>query len=110
MPSSVREGTRPSAAWMRVYSSAVMLCWASNSGVTATGSGTSAEEAGVITIASIVARDAHSEGLRRGVESQGPFADAAFGVQLRDNVLAALRFSWRARLACSAQDKGCAIL
>ena len=37
-----------------------MLCWASNSGVTETGSGTTAEEAVVITIASIVARYSHS--------------------------------------------------
>ena len=59
MPSSVSEGTRPSAARMRSYSSAVMLCWASNCGVTATGSGTTAEEAVVITVASIVARDSH---------------------------------------------------
>ena len=56
MPSSVRDGTRPSAARMRVYSSAVMLCEASNCGVTATGSGTTTEEAVVITIAFIVAR------------------------------------------------------
>ena len=41
---------------MRLYSSAVMLCWASNCGVTATGEGTTAEEAGFITVASIVAR------------------------------------------------------
>ena len=56
MPSSVREGTRPSAAKMRLYSSAVMLCWANNCGVTATGEGIAcAEEAVVITDASIVA-------------------------------------------------------
>ena len=45
---------------MRSYSSAVMLCWASNCGVTATGSGTTAEEAVVITVASIVARDSRA--------------------------------------------------
>src|SRR6185437_9818898 len=39
MPSSVREGVRPSAARMRSYSSAVMPCWARSSGVTATGGG-----------------------------------------------------------------------
>ena len=33
-----------------------MLCWASNCGVTATGEGTTAEEAVVITVAFIVAR------------------------------------------------------
>src|ERR1035437_479818 len=60
MPSSVREGTRPSADRMRLYSSDVMACWANNSGVTATGSGMTAEEAVVITIASIVARHSHS--------------------------------------------------
>src|ERR1700677_4531587 len=56
MPSSVSEGTRPRAARMRSYSCAVMLCAASNCGVTATGEGTTAEEAEVITVASIVAR------------------------------------------------------
>src|SRR6266700_5329860 len=60
MPSSVRDGTRPRAFRMRWYSSAVMLCWASNSGVTATGSGTEAEEAVVITVTSIVAWHSHS--------------------------------------------------
>src|SRR5579863_9775010 len=65
MPSSVSEGTRPSASRMRPYSSAVMLCEASNCGVTRTGSGTTcAEEAGVITVALIVA--CH---LRRGWRS-----------------------------------------
>src|SRR5580658_6817557 len=42
---------------MRLYSSAVMLCCASSCGVTKVGSGTTcAEEAVVITVASIVAR------------------------------------------------------
>jgi hypothetical protein len=40
---------------MRSYSSAVMLCWASNCGVTVVGSGTTAEELLVIVDASIVA-------------------------------------------------------
>jgi hypothetical protein len=44
---------------MRLYSSAVMLCWASNAGVISTGSGTTAEDAVVITIALIVARLSH---------------------------------------------------
>src|SRR6185503_8585040 len=56
MPSSVRDGTRQSASRIRLYSSAVILCWASNCGVMETGSGTAAEEAVVITITSIVAR------------------------------------------------------
>src|SRR3974377_1781933 len=56
MPSSVRDGTRPRAARIRSYSSAVMLCWASNCGVTETGSGTTAEETFVIAVNSIVAR------------------------------------------------------
>src|ERR1035441_2492973 len=60
MPSSVREGTRPSADRMRLYSSGVMACCANNSGVTAAGSGMTAEEAIVITIASIVARHSQS--------------------------------------------------
>src|SRR5579862_8658577 len=55
MPSSVREGVRPRAASMRSYSSAVMLCWASNCGVMVVGSGTTAEDAVVITVAFIVA-------------------------------------------------------
>src|ERR1700734_4151546 len=55
MPSSVREGVRPRAARMRSYSGAVMLCWASNCGVMVIGSGTTAEDAVVITVASIVA-------------------------------------------------------
>ena len=46
---------------MRLYSSAVMLCWASNCGVTATGEGTGADEAMFITVASIVARHSHSQ-------------------------------------------------
>src|SRR5580658_1783087 len=40
---------------MRSYSSAVMLCAASTCGVTATGEGTTAEEAEVITVIFIVA-------------------------------------------------------
>src|ERR1035441_7166611 len=64
MPISVRDGTRPRAARMRLYSSAVILCWASSSGVTATGSGTTAEEAVVITIASIVAWQSHRGGFK----------------------------------------------
>src|ERR1035441_8403637 len=59
MPSSVSEGTRPRAARMRLYSFAVMPCVESNCGVTATGEGTTAEEALVITDASIVAWDSH---------------------------------------------------
>ncbi len=55
---------RPRALSIRSYSSGVMLCLDSSSGVTVTGSGTTAEEAGVITIASIVAWDA---GLERRV-------------------------------------------
>src|SRR5215472_8105094 len=55
MPSSVREGTRPSAFRMRSYSSGVMLCWASSSGVTATGSGTTAEVVVVIALTFIFA-------------------------------------------------------
>src|SRR6266568_205983 len=74
MPNSVREGTRPSAVKMRLYSSAVMLCCASNSGVTATGSGTTAEEAVVITIASIVAWDVLQGGEVSVWESR-PLAD-----------------------------------
>src|ERR1035438_7400821 len=51
---------------MRPYSSAVILCEASNCGDTATGSGTSTEEAVVITVASIVARDSrHGRGTKR---------------------------------------------
>src|SRR5580692_2520828 len=50
---------------MRSYSSAVMLCWASNCGVTATGEGTTAEEAGFITVASIVARHSHTQAAKR---------------------------------------------
>ena len=46
---------------MRSYSSAVMLCWASNCGVTVAGSGTTAEEAAVITVASIVAWESASD-------------------------------------------------
>src|SRR5580658_6135500 len=65
MPSSVRDGTRPRAARMRSYSSAVMLCAASTCGVTATGEGTTAEEAGVITVASIVARSLRCGGRLR---------------------------------------------
>jgi hypothetical protein len=37
-----------------------MLCWASNSGVTNTGSGRTGEDAVFITIAFIVARESHS--------------------------------------------------
>src|ERR1035438_675286 len=48
---------------MRSYSSAVMLCCARSSGVIATGSGTTAEEAGVITIAFIVAWDTQPKGI-----------------------------------------------
>src|ERR1039458_6573347 len=61
MPSSVSEGVRPSAARMRSYSSAVMLCCASICGVMVTGSGTTAEEALVIVDAFILA-----QGLRAG--------------------------------------------
>ena len=57
-------GTRPSAARMRSYSSAVMLCAASNCGVTEAGSGTTAEGAVVITVAFIVARDQQSSATR----------------------------------------------
>ena len=46
-----------------------MLCEASNCGDTATGSGTSTEEAVVITVASIVARDSGDERRWRDVES-----------------------------------------
>src|SRR5206468_6798371 len=56
MPNSVSEGTRPSAFRMRWYSSAVMPWVASNSGVTATGSGTTAEVV-VIALAFIFAWD-----------------------------------------------------
>src|ERR1039458_3731975 len=64
MPSSVSEGVRPSAARMRSYSSAVMLCVASICGVTVTGSGTTAAEELVIVDAFILA-----QGLRRGWEA-----------------------------------------
>ena len=47
----------------------VMLCWASNSGVTVTGSGTTAEEAVVITVMSIVAWDRTQHGWKAIVES-----------------------------------------
>jgi hypothetical protein len=57
MPSSVSDGTRPKASRMWLYSSGVMLCCASNCGVTTTGEGIAcAEEVVVITIAFIVAR------------------------------------------------------
>src|ERR1700677_874349 len=56
MPSSVSEGVRPSAARMRSYSSAVMLCWASICGVIVTGSGTTAAEELVIVDAFILAQ------------------------------------------------------
>ena len=56
MPSSVSEGVRPSAARMRSYSSAVMLCVASISGVMVTGSGTTAAEELVIVDAFILAQ------------------------------------------------------
>ncbi len=52
---------------MRSYSSGVMLCWASNSGVTTTGSGTAADVAWlVIAYATIVARKTLSGATRQG--------------------------------------------
>src|SRR5208283_1173162 len=91
MPSSVRDGTRPRAARMRLYSSAVMLCEASNGGVTVTGSGTT-EEAVVITVASIVARRLrcgripsaarHAEKWLRGVERRADDPEDGLGAHL----------------------------
>jgi hypothetical protein len=57
---------RPRAARMRLYSSAVMLCCASNCGVTVTGSGTTAEEALVIADASILAQGLLASSCRCG--------------------------------------------
>lgn len=65
---------------MRLYSSAVMLCAASNSGVMSTGSGTTAEEAVVITIAFIVAWRS-STGEKEWVWKPGVGGNAAFAVQ-----------------------------
>jgi hypothetical protein len=43
----------------------VILCWASNCGVTSTGEGMAVGDAMVITVASIVARDSHSGAVGR---------------------------------------------
>src|SRR5690349_20151010 len=67
MPSSVRDGVRPSAFKMRSYSEAVMLCWASNAGVTSTGSGTTAEVM-VIALAFIFAWECGKACASCGVE------------------------------------------
>src|SRR5579863_4772958 len=67
MPNSVSDGPRPSAARMRSYSSAVMLCAASTSGVIFVGSGTTAaEEAVVIAATCIFARAMRDDSLQRG--------------------------------------------
>jgi hypothetical protein len=69
---------------MRLYSSAVMLCWASNCGVTETGDGTTAEEAVVITVAFIVARDCRAEAVGRVWNAGGGAKWAGLGMQVRD--------------------------
>src|ERR1019366_2277604 len=61
MPSSVSDGVRRRAERMRRYSSALMLCCPSSCGVTATGEGTTPEEAEFITVASFVARCSHCD-------------------------------------------------
>src|ERR1700761_4253558 len=56
MPSSVRDGVRPSAASMRAYSSAVRLCCFSSSGEMLAGAGT-AESVLVVMAMDILSHD-----------------------------------------------------
>ena len=88
-----------------MYSSAVMLCEASNCGVTATGSGTTTEEAVVITIAFIVARR-----LRWGRRLRPGHAWKNAGGFLKKATVVADQLIRSVRERGGGWGKGCAIL
>src|ERR1700722_3491839 len=68
---------------MRSYSSAVILCWASNCGVTVVGAGTTAEEVLVIVNASIVAWESRTRTGMRMWKAGCNMAIACGGSQLQ---------------------------